>query len=243
MRCLALTVATLAILPGAAASQTLEGTILLGEQRRAVQNARVALVTRSMDVLDTATTDVFGYFVVNAPKAGSYSIVLRRPGFLPIVTDRFDLAEGEVRADTVFLDSAEAGRSIQDAIDQNLRSVFGGSARSGIGRLIAPEDMEVFRQRFQSLGDLARNGRILGATVVGSTGQTCIRFSGAGDCAQIFLNGLAVFVSADQISLLDVEAILGLRNTELGMAAAEGRRFDRSRYGVVMVYTTGFNGR
>ncbi len=243
MRCLALTVASLAFFPSLAASQTLEGTVLFGEERRAVQHARVSLVTRGMDVLDTAKTDVFGYFVVSAPKAGSYSIVLRRQGYLPIVTDRFDLGDGEIRADTVFLDSAEAGRSVEDAINQSLRSVFGGSASSGIGRMIGPDDMVEHRQRFQTLGDLARNGRILGATVVGNTGQSCIRFSAARDCAQIFLNGLPVFVSADQINLLDVEAILGLRSAELGMAAVEGRRFDRSRYGVVMVYTTGFNGR
>lgn len=243
MRSKALLFAALAVVPGLASSQTLEGTVLFGEQRQAVQNARVALVTRGMDLLDSATTDVFGFFILKAPKAGSYSIVLRRPGYLPIVTDRFELGDGETRADTVFLDSATAGKSVEDAINQNLRQVFGGSASSGMGRLIGPEAMDANRLRFQTLGDIARNGRILGATLVGTQGQSCIRFSGAQGCAQVFLNGLPIFVSADQINLMDVEAILGLRNQDLGLAATQNRRFDGSRFGAVMVYTTGFNGR
>jgi hypothetical protein len=243
MRSLALILAAVASLPSAVAAQTLEGAVLLGEERRAMQNARLALVTRGMERVDTTTTDAFGYFVLNAPKAGSYSIVLRRPGFLPIVTDRFELGEGEVRVDTVFVDSAMAGRSLSEAIDHNLRSVFGGGARSAIGRLIGPEDLDAYRLRFQTLGDIARNGRILGATAYGTQGQSCIRFSGAQGCAQVFLNGLPIFISVDQINLIDVEAVLGLRGNELGVTVTEGRRFDASRYGAVMVYTTGFNGR
>jgi hypothetical protein len=42
------------------------------------------------------------------------------------------------------------------------------------------------------------------------------------------------------VSASDVEAVVAIRPLELGMAVTEARRWDNTRYGAVMVYTSRF---
>jgi hypothetical protein len=75
---------------------------------------------------------------------------------------------------------------------------------------------------------------------VGTGGRQCLRFAGEGGCAQIFLDGLPVDVRSEIVSAADVEALVAIRPLELGMAVTAARRWDNTRYGAVMVYTSRF---
>jgi hypothetical protein len=107
-------------------------------------------------------------------------------------------------------------------------------------RFIGPEDIEASRERLYWLGDLVRlGGKQLGVQHVNPPGG-CFRFVGQARCAQIFVNGVPVFLSPDQIATRDLEAVVAIRPEELGSAITAGRIQDNSRYGVVLVYTTDF---
>ena len=77
-----------------------------------VATSKVALLDRRQNVLDTTTTDVFGGFSLTAEKPGKYSLMVRRTGYYPILTDNFELLEDETRRDTVFLTGKMAEMSV-----------------------------------------------------------------------------------------------------------------------------------
>lgn len=193
-----------------------------------------------LDVIDTAVTDAFGGFTLKAAKPGKYSIVVRRSGFLPILTESFALTEGPTLTDTVFLEGTQAERGIKDVISESVRRTFGGGVLTTFWRFIGPEDIEPARDRLYWLGDLVRlGGKQLGVQHVDPPGG-CFRFVGQRRCAQIFVNGVPVFLSPDQIATRDLEAVVAIRPEELGSAITSGRLQDNSRYGVVLVFTTDF---
>ena len=240
MRAQVALVALTALVPLAGQAQRIEGIVLIGAARSAVQQARVFLVNNRLDVLAEGKTDGFGSFTLGAEKAGKYALLVRRTGFLPIVTERFELAEGETRTDTVFLEGRAAERSVRDAISDNLRQVFGSGGSLGMARFLGPDDIDPVREKYINLGDFARHGKLLGVQLSGSSVSGCLRFSGQPRCAQVFLDGMPVFVSTDQIMARDIEALVALRPTELGSAVTSTRTQDNSRYGAVMVYTNRF---
>jgi hypothetical protein len=49
-----------------------------------------------------------------------------------------------------------------------------------------------------------------------------------------------VDVRSEIVSAADVEALVAIRPLELGMAVTAARRWDNTRYGAVMVYTSRF---
>ena len=67
---------------------------------------------------------------------GKYTLLVRRKGYLPITTEPFELPEGELLTDTVFLSGRQAELSYKDALNESIRRVFGASAMSGMSRLI-----------------------------------------------------------------------------------------------------------
>ncbi|MGQ0766405.1 MAG: hypothetical protein ACT4OZ_12150 [Gemmatimonadota bacterium] len=230
----------IALLASPLSAQSFDGILVVGKARVAAQKARVALISNRNAVIDTGVTDVFGGFNLKAEKAGKYTILVRRTGYLPIQTENFELVEGDVLRDTVFLEGTVAEKSTKDVISASVRQVFGSSLLTAFWRYAGPDDIEPVRDRFFSLGDYSRGGgKLLGLQHV-SPPSGCFRFSGQRRCAQIFLNGIAVNLSPDQISMSEVEAVVAIHPSELGSAITGTRIADNSRYGAVLVYTTGF---
>jgi len=201
-----------------------------------VATTKVALLDRRQNLLDTVTTDVFGGFTFTAKKPGKYMLLVRRKGYYPVLTDDFDLLKDETRRDTIFIAGKAAEMSVRDAIAQDVRRVFSSVSGAGMQRFLGPDDIEEMRSRAFSLGDLVRDGRLAGLQWYNPP-SGCLRFSGSSGCAQIFLDGLPVFVRVDAISANDIEAIVALRDMELGVAATTRGNMDNSRYGAVLVYT------
>lgn len=226
----------LVTIAGAAPAQTIDGIIVVGADKRPVATTKVALLDRRQNVLDTVTTDVFGGFTFTTKKPGKYMLLVRRKGFYPVLTDDFDLLKDETRRDTIFIAGKAAETSVRDAIAQNVRRVFNSVSGAGMQRFLGPDEIEEMRSRAFSLGDLVRDGRLAGLQWYNPP-SGCLRFSGSSGCAQIFLDGLPVFVRVDAISANDIEAIVALRDMELGVAATTRGNMDNSRYGAVLVYT------
>lgn len=230
---------------GAAAplpAQTIDGIVVVGVAKRAVPGARLVLLDRRQDPVDTTRTDVFGGFTLEAPKPGRYFIQVRRPGFYPIMTERFELHEEETRTDTVFLQGRAAEMSVRDVIESDVQRNFGTSVGASFARWLGPEELEELRPNVIHLGDIVQRGRLLGLQWLNPP-NGCLRFSGAGGCAQVFLDGLPVFIRPDQINAFEIEAVLAIRALELGAAATTRGAMDDSRFGAVMVYTSRFNPR
>jgi len=231
--------AALAAAASAVPAQTIDGIVVVGANRRPVATSKIAFLDRRQNVLDTTTTDVFGGFTFTAKKPGKYSLLVRRKGFYPVVTEPFELLKDETRRDTVYITGKIAEMSVKDIIGDDIRRVFNSVSGAGMQRFLGPDDIEQMRSRAFTLGDLVRDGRLAGLQWYNPP-SGCLRFSGSSGCAQIFVDGLPVFIRVDAISASDIEAIAAFRSTEIGMAAASRAGFDNSRYGAVMVYTRRF---
>jgi hypothetical protein len=241
MRFIPLAVAATLALAAPAAAQRFEGIVVVGANKIAAQKAQVVLLGRRDAFVDSTTTDAFGGFSVEAEKPGKYTLLVRRKGYLPISTEAFELPEGEVLTDTVFLTGRTAEMSYKESLNESIRRVFGSSAMSGMSRLIGPDSIAVLRERHNTLGDLIRTGRLLGVSLPGGSASGCVRFSGESYCGQLFIDELPVNLRPDQIFLGDIEAVMALRGSEMGTSVLDTRRFDASRYGVVMVYTNRYS--
>jgi hypothetical protein len=241
MRTVSLAVLATLAFAAPATAQRFDGIIVVGANKVAAQRAQVVLLGKRDAFVDSATTDAFGGFSVVADKPGKYTLLVRRKGFMPMTTEAFELPEGEVLTDTVFLTGRQAELSYKDAMAESLRRVFGSVAMAGMSRMIGPDSIAVLRERHITLGDLIRTGRLLGVSQPGGTTSGCVRFSGESYCGQLFMDELPVNLRPDQIFLNDVEAIMALRGIELGTSVMDTRRFDASRYGVVMVYTNRYS--
>jgi hypothetical protein len=231
-----------ATIVGSAAAQTIDGIVVVGINKQAVATSQVALLDRRQVVVDTARTDVFGGFTLKAEKAGKYALLVRRPGFYPIVTESFELVKDETLRDTVFLTGKAAEMSIQDVIANDVRRIFNSAVLGGFQRYLGPEDIEELRPHAFTLGDLIRNGRMAGLQWYNPP-SGCLRFSGARGCAQVYIDGLPVMMRIDAISTQDIEAVVAYRDIELGMAATTRNNMDNSRFGAVLVYTRRFTPR
>jgi hypothetical protein len=241
MRAMNRLLAAAALLPIASApAQVFQGIVVVGEAKVAAQRAQVVLLGKRDRLVDSSVTDAFGGFTVKADKPGKFTLMVRRKGFLPITTEAFELAEAEVLTDTVHLTGRAAELGFKDAIAQSLRRVFGGAVLGGFSRMVGPDSMAVLRERFPTLGDYARAGRLLGVSMPNGVSSSCLRFSGEPYCGQLFIDELPVNLRPDQVFLGDIEAIIAIRGMELGQVVMETRRYDASRYGVVMVYTNRF---
>jgi hypothetical protein len=231
-----------ATIVGSAAAQTIDGIVVVGANRQAVATSQVALLDRRQNVIDTARTDVFGGFTLTAEKAGKYSLLVRRPGFYPIVTESFELLKDETLRDTVFLTGKAAETSIQDVIANDVRRIFNSAVLGTFQRYLGPEDIEELRPQAFTLGDLIRNGRMAGLQW-NNPPSGCLRFSGASGCAQVYIDGLPVMMRIDAISTQDIEAVVAYRDMELGVVATLRNNMDNSRFGAVLVYTRRFTPR
>ncbi|MBK8250488.1 MAG: carboxypeptidase regulatory-like domain-containing protein [Gemmatimonadetes bacterium] len=235
-------VLALALLPiGSLTAQSFQGIVVVGAGKSAAQQAKVVLLGKRDRIVDSATTDAFGGFSVRADKAGKYTLLVRRQGFLPVNTESFELPANEVLTDTVHLTGRSAELGVRDALEQSMRRVFGGTVLAGFTRMVGPDSISVLRSRFTTLGDYARAGRMLGVSMPSGVNSSCLRFSGESYCGQLFIDELPVNLRPDQVFMSDVEAVIAIRGMELGQVVMDTRRFDASRFGVVMVYTNRFH--
>jgi len=225
-----------------AAAQTIDGIVVVGINKQAVATSQVALLDRRQNVIDTARTDVFGGFTLKAEKPGKYSLLVRRPGYYPIVTESFQLLKDETMRDTVYLTGKAAEMSIQDVIANDVRRVFNSAVLGTFQRYLGPEDIEKLRPHAFTLGDLVRNGRMAGLQW-NNPPSGCLRFSGSNGCAQVYIDGLPVMMRIDAISTQDIEAVVAYRDMELGVVTTLRNNMDNSRFGAVMVYTRRFTPR
>jgi hypothetical protein len=235
-----LLVPALLAFPLEAVAQRIEGIVVVGAGKVAAQKAHVTLLGKRDRAVDSAVTDVFGGFTLQGDKPGKYTILVRRTGYMPITTEVIDLPDGEVLTDTVFLTGRQAEHSVKDVITESMRRVFGSVPLGALNRFVGPEELEGERSRFMNLGDMVRSGKVLGVSVVGIGSNQCLRFAGEGGCAQIFVDGLPVDIRSDIIPVGDVEAVVAVRPMELGMAVTEASRWDNTRFGAVLIYTTRF---
>lgn len=221
---------------GAASAQTIDGIVVIGADKRPLSTTKLALLDRKQVVLDTTTTDVFGGFTLTAKKPGKYSLLVRRKGFYPVVTENFELLKDETRRDTIYIAGKAAEMSVKDVIAQDVRRIFSSASGAGFQRFLGPDEIEELRAHAFSLGDLIRDGRLAGLQWYNPP-SGCLRFSGSSGCAQIFLDGIPVNLRIDAISASDIEAIVAFRDMELGVAATSRGGLDNSRFGAVLVYT------
>ncbi|MFP5355166.1 MAG: carboxypeptidase-like regulatory domain-containing protein [Gemmatimonadota bacterium] len=236
-RALLLGTTLLATVAPTAAAQTIDGIVVVGANQRAVATSKVALLDRRQNVVDTTTTDVFGGFTLSTKKAGKYSLLVRRTGYYPIVTEPFELLKEETRRDTVYLTGKAAEMSVKEVIADEVKRTFSAAVLGGMQRFMGPDEIEAIRHRAFSLGDLVRDGRLAGLQWYNPP-SGCLRFSGSSGCAQIFVDGLPINIRVDAISSSDIEAIVAFRDMELGMAATTVRgAMDNSRFGAVLVFT------
>src|SRR5688500_3179474 len=84
-------------------AQQIDGIVVVGVAKLAAQKAQLILLGKRVRVCDSAMTDVFGGFALKGDKPGKHTILVRRAGFLPITTEAFELPDGEILTDTVFL--------------------------------------------------------------------------------------------------------------------------------------------
>lgn len=225
-----------------AKAQVLEGIVVVGAAKRAAQGATLILLDRKQQPVDTAVADVFGGFSLQAPKEGRYYVLVRRPGFYPIITERFDLQLNDTLTDSVFLTGRTAEMSVRDVLEDDVRRLFGSSISAAFSRYIGPEQMDSLRLRTTHLGDLSSRGRLIGLQYINPP-NGCLRFSGERGCAQIYLDGLAVFMRPEQISTIDVVAVMAMRPDEMGAYSQARGSLDNSRFGAVLVYTSRFAAR
>lgn len=230
-----------AVMGGAAPAQAqaFEGIIVVGAAKRAAHGATLVLLDRKQQPVDTAVADVFGAFSLQAPREGRYYVLVRRPGFYPIVTERFELRQNDTLTDSIFLTGKTAEMSVRDVLEDDVRRLFGSAISAAFSRYISPEQMDTLRLRTTHLGDLSSRGRLIGLQYINPP-NGCLRFSGERGCAQIFLDGLAVFVRPEQISTLDIVAVMAMRPDEMGAYAQSRGTLDNSRFGAVLVYTSRF---
>lgn len=157
-----------------------------------------------------------------------------------MTTERFDLNESEVLTDTVFLEGSLAEESVKDVIGASVRRTFGSSLPSTFWRDAGPDDIEPVRERYLTLGDFVRNGgKMLGVQHIGAPAG-CFRFNAQRRCAQILVDGVPVNLTPALIHMSDVEAVVAIHPAELGRAITTSRFGDDSRYGTVLVFTTGY---
>ena len=225
--------------PTSAQAQVLEGIVVIGAAKRAAQGATLVLLDRKQQPVDTAVADVFGAFSLEAPKEGRYYVLVRRPGFYPIITERFELQENDTLTDSVFLTGRTAEMSVREVLEEDVRRLFGSSISAAFSRYIAPEQMDSLRTRSTHLGDLSSRGRLIGLQYINPP-NGCLRFSGERGCAQIYLDGLAVFMRPEQISTADIVAVMAMRPDEMGAYSQARGSLDNSRFGAVLVYTSRF---
>lgn len=223
-------------------AQEFDGIVVVGAGKRAVATSKVVLLDKRGNVVDTASTDVFGGFRVAAKKQGKYSLLVRRVGYYPTLSEDFELLKDETRRDTVFLTGRSAEMSVKDVIADEVRRIFNSSVLGGFQRFLGPEQIEAMRARAFTLGDLVRDGRMAGLQWYNPP-SGCLRFSGSQGCAQVFIDGIPVLMRIDAISASDIEAIVAFRDMELGVAATTRGAMDNSRYGAVLVFTRRYSAR
>ncbi len=218
------------IVSAESASQELRAITLDRETKQPVADARVSLLSRRREELDTARTGPDGTFILRAKAPGKFFIQVRRTGYLAEETDAVFLTEGETRSDTLYIASAKGVQTVESIVDREMFRLFGVTASSLSDRaLILPHQVEAVRRSSRNASDVVMQKGPSYVRVIGAgTGRVCYQIQGGG-CASLYLNGQPIPSSTD-IPANDLEAAAILRQTDVQITS-------RNNNGVVMLFT------
>jgi len=227
---LAVLVLASSIVSAESASQELRAITLDRETKQPVADARVSLLGRRREELDSARTGADGAFVLRAKAPGKFFIQVRRTGYLAEETDAVFLTEGEIRVDTLYIASAKGVQNVESIVDREMFRLFGVTASSLSSRaLILPQHVEAVRRNSRTASDVVMQKGPSYVRVNGAgTGRVCYQIQGSG-CAALYLNGQPIPSSTD-IPANDLEAVAILRQVDVQMTS-------RHNNGVVMLFT------
>lgn len=136
-----------------AAAQLVRGTVIDVAAGTPIPHAEVALVDQDGQRLQTALTDSLGFFLIEAPNAGRYTLTVRHIGFVAVSTPVVDVSDAEMVSVQVRM-SAEA--ITLDPLVVVQRRWYGiarleqfydradWNARSGNGRIYFHEDLQTY---------------------------------------------------------------------------------------------------
>lgn len=223
-------VAVLSLMSGAApaAAQTFEGVVGLADRKSPAVGARVWLMQNNR-VVDTARTDASGAFRLVAPKAGEYSLLIRRLGYAPEHTDDLFLADGQVRRDTIFTLSERVMQPVVVEVSRDARRYFQMDVRQIGSRYIGPDRLDQIRTGANNAVDLIRRAAPAGVIVRSDLRSgTCIETRIQRGCAPVFLDGMPLGTDVPYLSADEITAIVVLRSLDGSFVG---------RSGAVMLYT------
>lgn len=119
--CRLLILAATAVLavPAAGAAQTVQGSLVQDEDGAPIAGAEVVLLDQGANEVTRTTTDAGGAFVLTAPAAGVFMVMVEREGFANHLTDAFAIGENEAYPLNLTLRSQRIGDTgvVADTLD------------------------------------------------------------------------------------------------------------------------------
>jgi hypothetical protein len=228
--------AIVALLPSVASAQSIAGILIASEAGVPVAGARVWLTTARGLMIDTARSDADGRFSVKAERAGRYVLNIRRLGFFAEETDPIRLEDGQVRTDTVFVQSARVLKPVEVVVNRELSNRFGVNMKAlSSSSVITPEEIDRIRPAASTLEDILRWNHPPSLTISRTrNGGTCFQLRQRG-CAPVYLDGM--FIGTDGwFPASEIESVVVVPGHEAFI------RFGRSS-GVIAVFTNIWAGR
>jgi hypothetical protein len=184
-------IAVAALFSSALHAQRVEGILIVGEAGVPAANARVWLTTTRGLMIDTARSDAQGRFSVSASRPGRYILNVRRLGYFPEETDPIQLAEGEVRRDTVYVLSARVLKPVEVVVRREVSNRFGIDIKAlSSANVITPEEIDRVRPSASDLRQLIQWYRPPSLTMTTQRdGSSCYRVR-LGACALVYVDGM-----------------------------------------------------
>ena len=217
-------------------AQKVDGILIIGEAGVPAANARVWLTTTRGLMIDTARSDAQGRFAVSASKPGRYVLNVRRLGYFPEETDPINLADGEVRHDTVYVLSARVLKPVDVVVRREVSNRFGIDIRSlSSSNIITPEEIDRIRPSASDMRDLIRWNAPPSLTITTQRdGSSCYRVR-LGGCALVYVDGMLWGTDA-WIPANEIESIVIIPGHQAFLRYG-------SANGVIAVFTNFWSGR
>lgn len=210
--------ATLVVAAPSLAAQSVRGKVVEVTGNRGVPEATVILFSDSTTAVASTRTDSAGNFLVKAPKVGTYSIRVRKVGFMGGETGNMELAladEYQITIRTPRVSPVLSGVKITGQYTRGFEWLQGFEDRrkAGIGQFITQNDIN--NKNSPTVGELLR-GYIGVGVEPGPNGWYLITSTRGGRSIQnsaclmdIFMDGIPIDQEAIQMSTrpVDLEAI------------------------------------
>ena len=186
----------------ALSGQSISGTVREAGTGVPIGHAEITLLGRGRPTGVGIYSDTAGWFLLSAPRAGSYAIQVRRVGYVPLVTPAVLLeAAQEVEFDVPLTRAAGVVLDTVDVVVPRNNPGLGGfeeRRRGGVGTFFTRQDIE--ERGEPRLTDLLRGlpGVVVAATGRGRTTASTSRSTGTYRCLPVlFVDGVVVTRSSD----------------------------------------------